>query len=141
MPPQDFPAFARSWPQTQPTVAEGIGQMDDRGHQNGRVTCSFCGKTPDQVSKIIAGTNGHICDACVALCNDILTNAVVDAESGNEAPIDSSQPVQAHGWRSYSPNNPMPLPGALRMVQRQLTELSERLAQLAARAEGASPDG
>jgi hypothetical protein len=49
--------------------------------------------------------------------------------------------VKAHGWRSYSPSNPMPLPGALRIVQQQLTELSERLAQLAERAEGVSPDG
>ena len=115
--------------------------MDDRGHQNGRVTCSFCGKTPDQVAKIIAGANGYICDECVALCNDIVTNAAPDAESGHEAAINSFQTVKAHGWRSSSPNNPMPLPGALRIVQRQLTELSERLAQLAERAEGVSPDG
>jgi hypothetical protein len=115
--------------------------MDDGGPKNGRVTCSFCGKTPDQVAKIIAGANGYICDECVALCNDIVTNAAVDAGSDHEAANNSSQPVKAHGWRSYSPSNPMPLPGALRIVQQQLTELSERLALLAERAEEIGTDG
>ena len=35
--------------------------------------CSFCGKEQLQVNRLIAGPNGaHICDGCVALCNDIL---------------------------------------------------------------------
>lgn len=34
--------------------------------------CSFCGKSQKVVRKLIAGPNVHICDECVALCNDIL---------------------------------------------------------------------
>lgn len=34
--------------------------------------CSFCGKTQDQVQKLIAGPGIYICDECVDLCNDIL---------------------------------------------------------------------
>jgi excisionase family DNA binding protein len=35
--------------------------------------CSFCGKTHDQVRRLIAGPGYvYICDACVALCNDII---------------------------------------------------------------------
>ena len=35
--------------------------------------CSFCGKPDHDVAKIIAGPGIYICDECVALCNDILT--------------------------------------------------------------------
>jgi excisionase family DNA binding protein len=35
--------------------------------------CSFCGKTNDQVRRLIAGPGGvYICDACVQLCNQII---------------------------------------------------------------------
>ncbi len=38
-----------------------------------RLVCSFCGKTKEQVRRLIAGPNGvHICDQCVALCNQLL---------------------------------------------------------------------
>lgn len=42
-------------------------RMDDR------VRCSFCGKSQDQVKKLIAGTNNvFICDECIDLCAEIL---------------------------------------------------------------------
>ena len=34
--------------------------------------CSFCGKTQDEVKKIIAGPTVYICDECIELCNDIM---------------------------------------------------------------------
>lgn len=34
--------------------------------------CSFCGKTSDQVKRLISGPNVYICDECVELCSDIL---------------------------------------------------------------------
>lgn len=34
--------------------------------------CSFCGKTQDEVRKLISGRDVFICDECVSLCNDIL---------------------------------------------------------------------
>ncbi len=45
--------------------------------------CSFCGKSQDEVKKLIAGPNIYICDECVELCNDILREEVEgEGESG-----------------------------------------------------------
>ena len=35
--------------------------------------CSFCGKSQNEVRKLIAGPSVFICDECVDLCNDIIT--------------------------------------------------------------------
>lgn len=38
-----------------------------------KVHCSFCGKTSDEVKKMIAGPNGvYICDECIGICDEIL---------------------------------------------------------------------
>ncbi len=38
-----------------------------------KIRCSFCGKTQDQVKKLIAGSNNvYICDECIDLCAEIL---------------------------------------------------------------------
>ncbi len=34
--------------------------------------CSFCGKTRDQVNKLVRGIDGNICDTCITICNTIL---------------------------------------------------------------------
>ena len=34
--------------------------------------CSFCGKSQDEVRKLIAGPTVYICDECIDLCNDII---------------------------------------------------------------------
>lgn len=36
------------------------------------VKCSFCGKSPEDVGKLITGPSVHICSECVEMCNDIL---------------------------------------------------------------------
>jgi ATP-dependent Clp protease ATP-binding subunit ClpX len=42
--------------------------------QSGRnLSCSFCGKSQREVRKLIAGPSVYICDECVELCNDIIT--------------------------------------------------------------------
>ncbi len=38
--------------------------------------CSFCGKSQHEVKKLIAGPSAHVCDECIALCNDIIREAV-----------------------------------------------------------------
>lgn len=43
--------------------------------------CSFCGKTQDQVQKLIAGPGIYICDECIHLCNEILVDEGIG--SGN----------------------------------------------------------
>ena len=51
-------------------------RMDDR------VRCSFCGKTQDQVKKLIAGSNNvFICDECIDLCAEILEEELDEQES------------------------------------------------------------
>ena len=42
------------------------------GRTDDKIRCSFCGKTQDQVRKLIAGTdNVYICDDCIELCSEI----------------------------------------------------------------------
>ena len=42
-------------------------------NNDGRVRCSFCGKTGDQVRKMISGPSGtYICDECVELCTELI---------------------------------------------------------------------
>lgn len=44
-----------------------------------KIRCSFCGKTQDQVRKLIAGnTNVFICDECIELCSEILEEEFAD---------------------------------------------------------------
>ena len=45
------------------------------------LTCSFCGKTQDQVRKLIAGPEVYICDDCVQICRDIIDEELGDIEN------------------------------------------------------------
>ena len=45
-----------------------------------KLKCSFCGKTQDQVKKLIAGPEVYICDECVELCNEILDEEFLDGK-------------------------------------------------------------
>jgi len=76
--------------------------------------CSFCGKSQDQVRKLIAGPGVYICDECVDLCNEIL-----DEELFGAAP----QPVRKDSTekrkRNRVPFAQMPKP---REIKRYLDE-------------------
>jgi ATP-dependent Clp protease ATP-binding subunit ClpX len=41
--------------------------------------CSFCGKSQEQVRKLIAGQGVYICDECIALCQEIIEEEMLDA--------------------------------------------------------------
>jgi len=43
--------------------------------------CSFCGKSQEQVRKLIAGPGVYICDECVELCNEILEEELAEARA------------------------------------------------------------
>ena len=45
--------------------------------------CSFCGKSQDQVRKLIAGPGVYICDECIDLCNEILDEELLDNQTKN----------------------------------------------------------
>ena len=46
--------------------------------------CSFCGKSQNEVKKLIAGPSVYICDECIDLCNDIIRDELSSPEFGQE---------------------------------------------------------
>jgi ATP-dependent Clp protease ATP-binding subunit ClpX len=46
--------------------------MYKTGKNHPRITCSFCGKGPEQVTKILTGPGVHICNECVHMCHNIM---------------------------------------------------------------------
>src|SRR5712691_1344223 len=46
--------------------------MPRKDAQGDALRCSFCGKSPEEVKRLIAGPTVYICDACIDLCNEIL---------------------------------------------------------------------
>ncbi len=44
--------------------------------------CSFCGKSQDEVRKLIAGPTVYICDECIELCNEIIAEEYEKEEMG-----------------------------------------------------------
>ena len=52
---------------------------------NMTVRCSFCGKSQDQVRRIIAGPGVFICDECIELCQEIVSDEFAVEESAPEA--------------------------------------------------------
>ncbi|MEC0093092.1 ATP-dependent protease ATP-binding subunit ClpX [Paenibacillus macquariensis] len=51
--------------------------------EKGQLKCSFCGKTQEQVRKLVAGPGVYICDECIELCTEI-----VEEELGHEEEVD-----------------------------------------------------
>jgi ATP-dependent Clp protease ATP-binding subunit ClpX len=54
-------------------------KMDDKKS----IRCSFCGKTQNQVERIIAGNGSYICDECVRLCMSIVDENFSGSEKGS----------------------------------------------------------
>ncbi|MCO4838087.1 MAG: ATP-dependent protease ATP-binding subunit ClpX [Oceanospirillaceae bacterium] len=54
---------------------------DESGEGTGKILyCSFCGKSQNDVRKLIAGPSVFICDECVDLCNDIIREEILDQD-------------------------------------------------------------
>lgn len=63
--------------------------------EKGQLKCSFCGKSQDQVRKLVAGPGVYICDECIELCTEI-----VEEELGHEEELDLKdipKPKEVHG--------------------------------------------
>ncbi|MDA7825882.1 ATP-dependent Clp protease ATP-binding subunit ClpX [Porticoccaceae bacterium] len=64
---------------------------EDTTNDGGKLLfCSFCGKNQNEVRRLIAGPSVYICDECVDLCNDIITeeSQVIDEqESSGSLPV------------------------------------------------------
>ena len=59
------------------------------------IKCSFCGKSQEMASKLVAGPNVYICDECIDLCNEIV------GSFGDEPP------VEEHAWGKVLPPKEM----------------------------------
>ena len=64
---------------------------DDTTSDGGKLLfCSFCGKNQNEVRRLIAGPSVYICDECVDLCTDIITEetqVVEDDEKSGSLPV------------------------------------------------------
>ena len=70
--------------------ARGGGRRDDL-----LLVCSFCGKSQDQVAKLIAGPSVYICDGCSALARTV---------------VSSGEPVRTEaGWLTAAPDRKQPV--------------------------------
>lgn len=47
-----------------------------------QLKCSFCGKSQEQVKRLIAGPGVYICDECIELCSEIIEEEIVEKKSG-----------------------------------------------------------
>ncbi len=74
-------------------------------HDDSKLKCSFCGKTQDQVKKLIAGPEVFICDECVELCNEILDEeffetkektSIDGSDKSDEKPIPKPHEIKAY---------------------------------------------
>ncbi len=62
--------------------------------------CSFCGKSQEQVRKLIAGPGVYICDECVDLCNEILDEELFDTGSSPQPVPRRDQPQEKRRTRT-----------------------------------------
>lgn len=61
--------------------------MDHTEDQSDDLICSFCGKSQDEVKKLIAGPSVYICDECIGLCQEIIVEEVESTEEEEATPL------------------------------------------------------
>lgn len=75
--------------------------MYRNGKNRPAVTCSFCGKSAEQVDKMIAGAGVHICSDCVSMCYRIIEE-------------DKSRSLQEKQAAEVASQKPLPLPSEIK---------------------------
>ena len=65
-------------------------------HSNSDTTCycSFCGKSQEDVAKLIAGPAVYICDECIELCNEIVLEGTTPDETGIQQKPTVLKPIE-----------------------------------------------
>lgn len=66
--------------------------MNRKETTSGLLRCSFCGKSQNEVKKLIAGPGVYICDECIELCNDIIAEER-EREESTKATLKVPRPV------------------------------------------------
>jgi ATP-dependent Clp protease ATP-binding subunit ClpX len=59
------------------------------------LVCSFCGKSQDEVKKLIAGPSVYICDECIELCNEIIEEEYQKEEAATRLSIPKPREIKA----------------------------------------------
>ena len=68
--------------------------MANNKDDNNKIRCSFCGKTQDQVRRIVAGPGAYICNECVLICQDIVSDDVERVSTHGEVEIKKPQEIK-----------------------------------------------
>jgi ATP-dependent Clp protease ATP-binding subunit ClpX len=63
--------------------------------EKGQLKCSFCGKTQDQVRKLVAGPGVYICDECIELCTEIVEEELGTEEETEFTEVPKPQEIRA----------------------------------------------
>ena len=63
-------------------------------NNGGTIRCSFCGKTQDQVRRLVAGPNAYICNECILLCQEIVSDDVDSVNASGEIEIKTPQEIK-----------------------------------------------
>ncbi len=66
------------------------------GDERERLKCSFCGKTQEQVRKLVAGPGVYICDECIELCNEIIEEELYGETRGQAKPKSVPKPQEIY---------------------------------------------
>jgi ATP-dependent Clp protease ATP-binding subunit ClpX len=66
--------------------------MNRKETTSGLLRCSFCGKSQNEVKKLIAGPGVYICDECIELCNDIIAEER-EREESTKATLKVPRPI------------------------------------------------
>ncbi len=66
--------------------------MSRKDDHNDDLLCSFCGKSQDEVKKLIAGPSVYICDECIQLCNEIIAEEY--AQETEDGAADLPKPAE-----------------------------------------------
>ena len=66
--------------------------MNRKESTSGLLRCSFCGKSQNEVKKLIAGPGVYICDECIELCNDIIAEER-EREESTKATLKVPRPI------------------------------------------------
>lgn len=73
--------------------------MGDIDNNEPECHCSFCGKSQDEVEKLIAGPDVFICDECIELCNEIVSEeSSGEGETDDESFASSLKPMEIHAY-------------------------------------------
>ena len=59
------------------------------------LVCSFCGKSQEEVKKLIAGPSVYICDECIELCNEIIEEEYQKEEAATQVSIPKPKEIKA----------------------------------------------